>query len=560
MIWTRWPPSVPPLVDCDGDVFVGDSNQLWVLHSDGTLKWVAELPDADPPLLSAVMTLKGFVGGVTAGGKVVFFHREDGALALPILELPVGDDPPGGSVAAKRTCLPGISQRNSGFGDLRSGKRSLGGNLHQKDPLTTRRCPRCSDPWRIRSHTLNNMNHQASQEFYNTWTFTFKGVIVSLITAALCCCSSGGGSSSTQPIDESQRTVKSITTIKEYGKSVDWSHANNRIAFGKLDLDDSYYDIWVMNPDGAEETCLTANKPGFAKHNGNPSWHPSGDFIIFTAEIESAPDYADDLAVPGTGLNCNLWLMDVAANQFYQLTFYALALTEPVRAVIHPQFSSDGAKVFWAERAGGAPNGDIDDTYVWGEWQLVVADIMGIEPGDGGPPRLENAMVYQPGEQKRFYESHMFSEFEGFLLFCGNLATGQPVYGMDIYEFSPQISQITRLTDSFADWDEHAHYSPDGEKIVWISSTGNDIDWGPLENHQWQDYLITELWIMNADGSRPQKLTHFNNPGYPEFIGSRAVAADNAWSPEGDRVILTVAYEHNFGQVRSKMVMIKLNR
>lgn len=37
------------LVDRAGDVYVGDSDQLWAFHPDGTLKWVADLPTPGSP-------------------------------------------------------------------------------------------------------------------------------------------------------------------------------------------------------------------------------------------------------------------------------------------------------------------------------------------------------------------------------------------------------------------------------------------------------------------------------------------------------------------------------
>ncbi len=61
-------------------------------------------------------------------------------------------------------------------------------------------------------------------------------------------------------------------------------------------------------------------------------------------------------------------------------------------------------------------------------------------------------------------------------------------------------NRLKRLTETPNEWDEHAHYSPDGKKIVWMSSTGFDRDWGDISGHNWQKYLVTELWIMDADG------------------------------------------------------------
>jgi outer membrane protein assembly factor BamB len=82
------------LVDRQGDVYVSDFDQFWAFHSDGTLKWVSLLPTPGQPFASAIITNEGFVGGITTGGEVVLFDRNDGSFAVPVFELPAGDPPP----------------------------------------------------------------------------------------------------------------------------------------------------------------------------------------------------------------------------------------------------------------------------------------------------------------------------------------------------------------------------------------------------------------------------------------------------------------------------------
>ena len=73
-------------------------------------------------------------------------------------------------------------------------------------------------------------------------------------------------------------------------------------------------------------------------------------------------------------------------------------------------------------------------------------------------------------------------------------------------------------------------------------------------------YLTTELWIMDADGSNKQRLTYFNEPGYPEYMGGkRCVVSDISWSPDGKKIIVLVAYEGTgFAGLKSKIVMVEL--
>ena len=340
--------------------------------------------------------------------------------------------------------------------------------------------------------------------------------------------------------------VARFKVIKEYGKSVDWSHSKDLIASAKRGSD-GYYDIFVMKPDGSNEECLTCGKPGVPqKHNGNPAWHPSGGYLVFTSEKNEDPEKYKKWAIPGTGFNCDLWAMTSDGTQFYQLTDYPLR--RPFRAVIHPQFSHDGKRIFWAERVR-------DGSSFGGGWFLKIADFV----IDRKKVRIVNERTLSPGAGSCFYESHAFSGDDRKILFSGNLLKGQSHLGLDIYELDLESGHLKRLTETSGDWDEHAHYSPDGRRIAWMSSRGMDIKWGDVSGHKWQKYLKTDLWIMNADGSEAQRLTHFNERGHPEYMGGRrCIVSDSAWGPEGRRIVALLAYENRRGRLRTRLVMMAL--
>jgi len=313
--------------------------------------------------------------------------------------------------------------------------------------------------------------------------------------------------------------VKSVTTIKEIGGRVDWSHSgNNLIAFDKPGAD-GYYDVYTMNPDGSSETCLTCDKDGSVpqRHNGNPAWHPSGQYIVFQSE-KSFHLGSSSWSKPGWGVNTDLWLMTSDGSAFYQLTDLPL---RPLRGVLHPHFSHDGSKLLWSERIGGGGK--------WGTWVLKLADFV-----EGPPPDLDlvNIKTFQFGDEI-FHESHDFSPDDTLIIFSGNLEPGQDGTGLDIYTLyhEQQSGEPTRLTETLAVWDEHAQYSPSGDKIVWMSSQGYPLDPDKPED------LISDYWLMDPDGSNKTQLTHFNQPGYPEYTAERITAADNSWAPDGTRLV-----------------------
>lgn len=349
---------------------------------------------------------------------------------------------------------------------------------------------------------------------------------------------------------QSENIIK-IITIAEYGKSIDWCHTNNMIAFGKRG-NDTYYDVYIMNPDSSNEKCLTCTNKCPQKHNGNPAWHPSAQYIVFTSQnTDAVGDIYDRTAKPGKGINCNLWATNARGTKFWQLTTYETSYTNP-KGVIHPQFSHDGKKLVWAERLQNKQKTP------WGEWALKIADFVIDDNGCS----IQNIHTFQPGESIRFYESHDFSPDSTKILFCGNLLPDQLEGGMDIYELILETGSTTRLTNTFDDWDEHAHYSPDGQKIAWMSSTDLGdlgITFDDLKYSTWGLKLRTELWIMNKDGSNKQRLTYFNTPGHPEYLG-KVIVSDSAWSPDGSQIAVTIAYKSgdDLQDYSSKILLIQI--
>jgi outer membrane protein assembly factor BamB len=101
-----------PIIDTEGDVYVGDCNQLWSFTPDGTLRWAVDLPD--PPAGAAWQTIDaapvnsfvtaffskdGSVGGITIWGDIFLVSRTDGSLVAPVTQMP-------GSVAVSDADLP----------------------------------------------------------------------------------------------------------------------------------------------------------------------------------------------------------------------------------------------------------------------------------------------------------------------------------------------------------------------------------------------------------------------------------------------------------------------
>ena len=317
-----------------------------------------------------------------------------------------------------------------------------------------------------------------------------------------------------------KENMAGITIITQNGGHLAWSKKRNKIAFDRLGKD-KYFDLWMMNPDGSGQKSITVNHPGLPnKHIGQPAWHPSGKLIVIQAQKGHVPRYADTKCAPGAGVLNDLWIITPNGKQVWKIHAVRDEVSKNAAGVLHPHFSHDGTKLFWAERVR-------DNGKPFGEWILRIAEFR-FNPATG--PRLGRIRTYNPGGGSSFFESHNFSPDDQYVLFTGN--QDGP---LEIYEMNVASGAVKRLTyHSAYTWDEHAHYSPDGEKIIWMSSKGLRFSVKPFD-------LEAEFWIMNRDGSRKRQLTWFHTPNHPHYLNKPfVVAADFDWSPDGGRIAALV--------------------
>ncbi len=304
--------------------------------------------------------------------------------------------------------------------------------------------------------------------------------------------------------------VKGVQIIRETGGRVEWSHANNKIVLDQQGAD-RLYDVYTMNPDGTDLVCLTCDKEEQVPqgHNGNPEWHPSGKYIIFQAEKRDHPGKSVE-ATPGFGRHCDIWMTDLTGSRFWQLT--NLPKTKD-KGILHPHFSHDGKMLSWTEMKG-APR-PFQRTGMYGYWELKVADFTFGPQG----PKLSNIRTFEPGGEA-FYENHGFSLDGRYLLYtCNARATKALDYkANDIYRLDVRTGEAILLAEE--GYNEHAKWSPNGKKVLYMSSAGN--------RNKGCDY-----WLMNPDGTDKKRLTYFNGAENPINRGKFYVCSDAGWSEDG---------------------------
>jgi acetyl esterase/lipase len=327
-----------------------------------------------------------------------------------------------------------------------------------------------------------------------------------------------------------------VKMLQAQGGRVSWSHVKDLIAFdvgGK----EGKSDVYTARLDGSDKRCLTCDKKDVPQlQNGNPEWHPSGDYIVFQAQdpdLELPPGRVGNfMASPGIGINNNIWLTNADGSKFWPVT-----RVQNRYGTLHPQFSPDGKKTLWSEIT--KPGGELG-----GQWAIKLADFS----VENGEPRVANIQTLTPGDFE-LYETHGFSPDNREIIFS-SVPPGKYYYAMEIYTYDLTTQQLTRLTEN-NEWDEHAHYSPDGKSIIWISSTDIPQVKAKSLEEMTRNPLKTDVWItlaphasagVNADGSNKRRLTRFNDPNAPEGRAARGgvIVGDLSWGPDSKSFIAKI--------------------
>ncbi|NPV59683.1 MAG: hypothetical protein HPY75_08470 [Actinobacteria bacterium] len=381
--------------------------------------------------------------------------------------------------------------------------------------------------------------------------------ICSMLLGIAGCTSSGGGEAGEAiPQDAYRgREVENIQIIQENGGRACWSPDGDKIAFDRQN-EDGYFDLYVMRLGETSAFPITQGNPGANQlNNGNPAWHPLGGYIVFVSEEERHYGAGSRWpSNPGIGAFCNLWATDEEGGRFWKLTDIPVKQERddglPVMGVMNPRFSRDGSRLMWTERYGEGGK--------WGRWRIKAADF---RIGDDGP-RLENETVlFQPGAGMGCYVTAMgFSPDDRSILLAGNL-DGQDEFGMDQYVYDLETGELTNLQNSPTAWEEGACWSPDGKSIVYMTDLGSSLDFN--DPHWYWQPRTGEYWIMNADGSGKRRLTYFNDPKYPEYVGKPVIAAVCSFDRDGEKLVGVIGVDEGTEEkadFRLQLVLIEMRR
>jgi len=285
-----------------------------------------------------------------------------------------------------------------------------------------------------------------------------------------------------------------------------------RIAIPLLEGGKSQIEVLDANAHdgGKKRQCLTCGQPG---NNDGVRWRPTGDALLFVSDR----DHPFALGSDGAGFGQELYAMKPDGSQATRLTFSHTWATN-----YHPNWSADGKRIVWGSSEARA-------------WDVFVADFV----VDGSGMRLGPAR--RVVHDTTWWETHGFSS-DGKSVIVTNTRAG--FLSSDIYAVEIETGQRRRLTTNLA-WDEHAHLSPDGRELAWISGRHrpaavealNDGTIAPLYDFFWiipgilfefepPAGYTTELTLQDADGGNVHAVTH-----------DGLIVADNEWSADGRRIV-----------------------
>lgn len=308
-----------------------------------------------------------------------------------------------------------------------------------------------------------------------------------------------------------------VTMFRDTALDAMWSPVDSNVIAYSAKGKDMYYDIHIASPDRKRDVCITCDSPLLPnRHIANMSWHPSGKWLLAVVEKKEHPRSSAN-SLPGFGAYCDIWLISSDGKKAFKLVDIP---NDFDHGVIMPKFSPDGTKIMWTDRFRRP--GIMNAERHFGFWTVKLADFSW---GKDSVPSIATPNDLFPGYHS-FIEAYGFSPDGKKIIFCGSFTTKSAwqsqMFVMNID--GTGLQQLTQGTPGKGDYNEHGVFTPDGNRIIWMSNKDNDNKG-------------TDWWIMNSDGTNKKRLTFFNTPGDPMYVGKARWTGLVSFSPNGKRLI-----------------------
>ena len=279
--------------------------------------------------------------------------------------------------------------------------------------------------------------------------------------------------------------------------SVSCPLSGGKIAFKSMR--DGNVEIYVMNPDGSDQTRLT-NDP---EYDDSPAWSPDASKLAFVSRRDG---------------NYEVYVMNSDGSNVINLTNTTWTEEDPV-ANGDPAWSPDGSKIAFISGRGGKNGG------IW------------VMNSDGTDPTqltfgYERAPAWSPDGQR------IAAKRDGF----GDRGNGTSGSNTNIVVMNADGTDAQQIYTSWNDCAHHIEWSPDGSRIAFhgcdyswsiqlIAPDGSDLmhllardshnehpTWSPDGQRIafWSSRggfpTLSDIYVMNTDGTGLIQLT--DNPAY----------------------------------------------
>ncbi|MFQ6113087.1 MAG: prolyl oligopeptidase family serine peptidase [bacterium] len=262
--------------------------------------------------------------------------------------------------------------------------------------------------------------------------------------------------------------------------------------FSDIMTDKRYSNLWIINFDGTNHRALTTGN----YHDSSPRWSPDGSRIIYISDRESSSQIylrwmdngqtykLTNLEYPPSGI---AWSPDGA-----QISF-TTHVPEPPRMIT--DLPAPPAEAKWAEK----PMVIDKLLYRWNRVGYIKPGYthLFVLPAEGGTPRQISTGNFYHGGFGFFTSEAVWTPDGKYLIMSVNRREDYEYEPRDteIYEFSIEERKINALTDRRGP-DNSPRVSPDGKYIAYLGF-----------DDQYQGYQLTQLYVMNRDGSGSRVLS-----------------------------------------------------
>jgi hypothetical protein len=281
--------------------------------------------------------------------------------------------------------------------------------------------------------------------------------------------------------------------------------------------------IYVGPRGSRDPACITCSeRPGGPRVNRfkmQPVWHPSGRWIFLAVERDkySPPPLLglNRKFVEGqlqSGLFTNMWVVTPDGREWHRLSDFKSGVRGTPDGFTGPAITPDGRQAVWSQIV----DGNILRYRPFGRWELILADFV----ERNGRPEYVNRRDITPRGMS-WNEPGNFAPDGVSLLITGS-TDDSAQEGQDQYILNVRNGRLENITNTPRVWDEHGVFTPDGEKVIWMSAY-------PYRDDPRASTVLaikTEFMLASRDGRGLAQLTRFRQPGAPEYPSGIAATAE----------------------------------